>query len=109
MSMTYRLSMTVLRMTNNSSEPIVVSNGTATYPATYKEDVAYEIPVGYSVETKMLTPQIESSDGYIYDSWLYAMEHPTGYLSESNSNMMDKEIRTYTAGYIIPHNPFKED
>ena len=100
---------TVLRMTNNSSEPIVVSNGTATYPATYKEDEAYKIPVGYSVETTMLTPQIESSDGYMYDSWLYAMEHPTGYLSESNSNMMDKEIRTYNAGYIIPHNPFKEN
>lgn len=100
---------TVLRMTNNSSETIVVSNGTATYPATYKEDVAYEIPVGYSVETKMLTPQIESSDGYMYDSWLYAMENPTGYLSESNSNLMDKEIRTYNAGYTLPHNPFKED
>ena len=100
---------TVLRMTNNSSEPIVVSNGTATYPATYKEDEAYKIPVGYSVETTMLTPQIESSDGYMYDSWLYAMENPAGYLSESNSNMMDKEVRTYNAGYTILHNPFKED
>lgn len=100
---------TVLRMTNNTSDPIVVSNGTATYPHIYKEDVAYEIPVGYSVETTMLTPQIESSDGYMYDSWLYAMENPTGYLSESNSNLMDKEIRTYNAGYTLPHNPFKED
>lgn len=100
---------TVLRMTNNTTDPIIVSNGTTTYPPTYKEDEAYKIPVGYSVETKMLTPQIESSDGYVYDSWLYAMENPTGYLSESNSNLMDKEIRTYNAGYTIPHNPFKED
>lgn len=100
---------TVLRMTNNTSDPIVVSNGTATYPPTYKEDEAYKIPVGYSVETTMLTPEIESSDGYVYDNWLYAMENPTGYLSESNSNLMDKEIRTYNAGYTLPHNPFKED
>lgn len=100
---------TVLRLTNNASDPIVVSNGTATYPPTYTADAAYEIPVGWSVETTMLTPEIESSDGYMYDEWLYAMENPTGYLSESNSNLMDKEIRTYNAGYTIPHNPFKED
>ena len=61
---------TVLRMTNNTTDPIIVSNGTATYPQTYKEDEAYTIPIGYSVETKMLTPQIESSDGYVYDGWL---------------------------------------
>ena len=61
------------------------------------------------METTMLAPEIESSDGYVYDIWLYAMENPTGYLSESNSNLMDKEIRTYNAGYTIPHNPFKED
>mgnify|MGYP000185177601 CR=1 FL=1 len=57
----------------------------------------------------MLVPEIESSDGYVYDSWLYAMENPTGYLSESNSNLMTKEVRTYNAGYTLPHNPFKED
>lgn len=57
----------------------------------------------------MLIPQIESSDGYMYDEWLYAMQNPSGYLSQWNSNLMEKEIRTYNAGYTIPRNPFKED
>lgn len=34
---------TVLRMINNASDPIVVSNGTAAYPPTYKEDEVYKI------------------------------------------------------------------
>lgn len=69
----------------------------------------YEIPVGWSVETTMLTPQIESSDGYMYDEWLYAMQNPTGYLSGNRGDLMDKEVRTYNAGYTVPRNPFKED